>query len=113
MTSTSANVSLFRILRIVVAVVWACLCVSVLSVAQQSTANKSAATNPPSAGPSSFDTPQLAAMRGRRRRQVRRRALAHIFGPGGEDVVFSGEFAQDRKHAADFTAEARERRASP
>ena len=34
MTSTSGKVSLFRILRIIVPVVWACLCVSVLSLAQ-------------------------------------------------------------------------------
>jgi hypothetical protein len=37
-------------------------------------------------------------------------ALTQIFGPGGEDIVFSGEFAQDRKHAADFAAEAREKK---
>ena len=40
-------------------------------------------------------------------------ALARIFGPGGEHVVFSGEFAQDRKHAADFAAEAREKKSVP
>jgi hypothetical protein len=112
MTSISANVSFFRILRIVVAVVWVCLCVSVLSVAQQSTAKKSpAATNPPAAGPSSFDTPQLAAdalVDAADKFDVV--ALAHIFGPGGEDVVFSGEFAQDRKHATDFATEAREKK---
>ena len=37
-------------------------------------------------------------------------ALAQIFGPGGEDIVFSGEFAQDRQHAADFVAEAHEKK---
>jgi hypothetical protein len=37
-------------------------------------------------------------------------ALSEIFGPEGEDVVFSGEFAQDKKHAADFAAEAREKK---
>jgi hypothetical protein len=112
MTSTSANVNLFRILRIVVAVVWACLSVSVLSVAQQSTTKKSpAATNPPAAGPSTFDTPQLAAVAlvdAADKFDVV--ALARIFGPGGDDIVFSGEFAQDRKHAADFAAEAREKK---
>ena len=36
-------------------------------------------------------------------------ALTEIFGPDGDDVVFSGEFAQDRKRAADFAAEAREK----
>lgn len=37
-------------------------------------------------------------------------ALREILGPDGEDVVFSGEFAQDRKRAADFAAEAREKK---
>jgi hypothetical protein len=37
-------------------------------------------------------------------------ALTQIFGPDGDDVVFSGEFAQDRKLAADFAAEAREQK---
>jgi DUF2950 family protein len=32
-----------------------------------------------------------------------------IFGYDAEDVIFSGEFAQDRKHAADFVAEAHEK----
>lgn len=34
-------------------------------------------------------------------------ALTQIFGPGAADIVLSGEFAQDRKHAADFVAQAR------
>ncbi len=37
-------------------------------------------------------------------------ALTQIFGPDGDDIVFSGEFAQDRKHATDFAAEAREKK---
>jgi len=32
--------------------------------------------------------------------------LTQIFGPDGHDIVLSGEFAQDRKHAADFAAQA-------
>jgi hypothetical protein len=36
--------------------------------------------------------------------------LTQIFGPEGNDIVFSGEFAQDRKHASDFAAEAREKK---
>ena len=36
-------------------------------------------------------------------------ALTQIFGPNLGDVIFSGEFGQDRKHAADFVAEAREK----
>jgi hypothetical protein len=37
-------------------------------------------------------------------------ALTQIFGPEGHDFVLSGEFAQDRKHAADFAAEARRKK---
>ena len=36
-------------------------------------------------------------------------SLTQIFGPAGSDVVFSGEFGQDRQHAAEFTAQAREK----
>jgi len=35
--------------------------------------------------------------------------LTHIFGPHLEDVIFSGEYALDRKHATDFVAQAREK----
>jgi hypothetical protein len=35
-------------------------------------------------------------------------ALSDIFGPDGKDIVFSGEVAQDRKHAEEFVAKARE-----
>lgn len=36
-------------------------------------------------------------------------ALSEIFGPEGEDIILSGEFAQDKKHATDFAAEARKK----
>jgi hypothetical protein len=36
-------------------------------------------------------------------------ALLQILGYGGSDIVFSGEYAQDRKHAADFAAQAKEK----
>jgi len=36
-------------------------------------------------------------------------ALVEIFGPDGEDVVFTGELPQDRQRAADFAAEAQEK----
>jgi Protein of unknown function (DUF2950) len=35
--------------------------------------------------------------------------LVQIFGPDGEDIVLSGESGQDRKRAADFADEAREK----
>ena len=36
-------------------------------------------------------------------------ALDQIFGPEGRDIVFSGEYAQDKKHAVDFAAQAHEK----
>jgi hypothetical protein len=62
----------------------------------------------PSMGAKLFDTPQAAAdalVDAASRFDVA--ALTEIFGPAGDDVVFTGEFAQDRKRATDFAAEAR------
>ena len=36
--------------------------------------------------------------------------LEEIFGPDGDDIVLSGEYPQDRQRAADFAAEAREKK---
>uniref|UniRef100_Q01VG2 DUF2950 domain-containing protein n=1 Tax=Solibacter usitatus (strain Ellin6076) TaxID=234267 RepID=Q01VG2_SOLUE len=61
-------------------------------------------------GAKGFDTPQRAAdalVDAAGKFDVA--ALAEIFGPEGDDVVFTGEFAQDRKQAADFAAEARKK----
>jgi Protein of unknown function (DUF2950) len=58
-----------------------------------------------------FDTPQQAAdalIKAAENFDVA--ALTEIFGPAGDDVVFSGEFAQDRQRAADFTSEVREKK---
>src|SRR5882762_5538559 len=110
MKSASANGNLSRLLWIVGAVAWACLCASVLSVAQQSTAKKAPAAAS-AAGARSFDTPQEAAnvlIDAAEKFDVV--TLGQIFGPGGEDIVFSGEFAQDRQHAANFVAEAHEKK---
>jgi hypothetical protein len=38
------------------------------------------------------------------------RILEEIFGLGGEDIVFSGEYERDRQRASDFAAEAREKK---
>jgi Protein of unknown function (DUF2950) len=59
-------------------------------------------------GPRMFDTPQQAAdalVNAAEKFDVV--GLTQLFGPEGDDIVFSGEFAQDRKHAADFSAQAR------
>jgi len=110
MTSTSTNVNLSRVLPILSIEVLLCTCV--LSAAEQSPAKKAPVTTAaPSASATTFDTPQLAAdalVEAADKFDVA--ALSQIFGSGGEGVVFSGEFAQDRKHAADFAAEAREKK---
>src|SRR5690242_5680134 len=36
--------------------------------------------------------------------------LMRIFGPEGKDIVLTGEFSLDRKHAMDFAAEGKEKK---
>ena len=58
-----------------------------------------------------FDTPQEAAdelVSAAEKFNVQ--ALEEIFGPDGDDIVLSGEYPQDRQRAADFAAEAREKK---
>jgi hypothetical protein len=106
----STNRSLSGLLCVLAAVTTV-ISVSILSATQPSgPKNVAAAGNAAVAGPRSFDTPQQAAdglVQAAEKFDVV--ALAQIFGPDGEDIVFSGEFAQDRKHATDFAAEAREK----
>jgi hypothetical protein len=80
-------------------------------------AQQSATTKPPAAiasaaaGPKKFDTPQQAAdALVEAAQKFDEVALVQIFGPDGEDVVFSGETAQDRKRASDFVSEAAEKK---
>jgi hypothetical protein len=90
----------------------ACLFGSTLLAAQKSATKEVPSAKPVSGGvATSFDSPQQAAdalVDAAEKFDVV--ALAQIFGPDGEDVAFSGEFAQDRKHAADFAAEAHEKK---
>ena len=112
MKSTSASKYLPRLHWTIGVAALAYLSTPVLFAAQQS-----AATRPPAAiasaaaGPKKFDTPQQAADAlvdaAQRFDEV---ALVQIFGPNGEDVVFSGETAQDRQRASDFVAEAGEKK---
>lgn len=109
--STSANGYLSRPLWIVRAVAWACLSASVLLAAQQSAEKKAPPASAGStAGAKSFDTPQQAAaalIAAAEEFEVR--DLIDIFGPGGDDIVLTGEYAQDRQRAVDFAAEAHEK----
>ncbi len=78
---------------------------------------QSAMKNPPATpaastvGTRTFDTPQQAVdalIDAAEKFDVS--ALLQIFGPSGEDIVISGEYAQDKQHAANFVAEAREKK---
>ena len=109
--TTPANRERSRVVWMLSAVAWACLCASLLSVAKQSPVKEVPAAATAAAGAKGFATPQQAAdvlIAAAEKFDVA--ALAQIFGPGGEDIVFSGEFAQDRQHAADFVAEAHEKK---
>jgi len=92
--------------------VWACLCAPFFVAAQRPTVKKTpAASTTPASGAWRFASPQQAVdvlVDAAAKFDVV--ALARIFGSAGEDVVFSGEFAQDRQHAANFSAEAREKK---
>jgi hypothetical protein len=111
MKSILANTKSRRQVSILCAVACACISATVLFSSQRSTARTVPRT--PAAtvtGAKLFDTPQQAAdalVNAAAEFDVT--TLTEIFGPGGEDVVFSGEFAQDRKRAADFAAQAREK----
>src|ERR1700757_2618329 len=110
MKSTSPNGNLLGPRWIVGALVWACLCAPAVSIAQPSEAKKNPAAATATASARGFNTPQQAAdalIDAAEKFDVAE--LAYIFGPDGEDVVFSGEFAQDRQHAANFVAEAHEK----
>jgi len=91
------------------ACVLGCTCSAL--VAQQSAVTPTVSSN---TGPreiaKTFDTPQRAAdalIKAAGEFDVG--ALDEIFGSEGRTVVFSGEYAQDRKHATDFAAQAREK----
>jgi len=112
MIATSGHGNLSRLHWFVRAIVLTCLCVPALSLAQQTTPPKATAlaAAAPTAESRGFDTPQQAAdalvdAAGK----FDEAGLIQIFGPGGEDIVFSGELPQDRQHAADFATEAREK----
>ena len=111
MKSILANTNSWRQVSILCAVACACVSATVLFSAQRSTPRTGPRTlAASSAGAMLFDTPQQAAdalVSAAEKFDVS--ALTEIFGPDGDDVVFGGEFAQDRQRAADFTAQAREK----
>ena len=94
------------------AVALACLSVSAVFAAQQASVNEApAAPAAPVAGAKGFNTPQQAGdVLVDAAKKFDQAALIQIFGPDGEDIVFSGELAQDRQYAANFVAEADEKK---
>ena len=107
MKSTSAKISLLRLFGIAGTLAF-------LSVHGDLTAQQPAARTAPASvavSAKTFDTPQQAAdALVAAAEKFDEGALREIFGPGGEDIVFSGEYPQDRKRAADFAVEAREKK---
>jgi hypothetical protein len=119
MNSISANRNCSEHLLIVAAAVCSVLCAPVLSAAQQAAqpaspqpaAQKAPAATSAGTGAKTFDSPEKAAdALVDAAEKFDQATLVQIFGPGGEDIVFTGEVAQDRKHAIDFAAEAREKK---
>ena len=112
MRATSANASLSSLLCIGGAVVCACLFASVVSIAQQSAGKKAPAAAVASAVTAKgFNTPQQAAdevVEAAANFDVD--ALEQIFGSTGKSIVLTGEVAQDRQRAADFAAQAQEKK---
>jgi hypothetical protein len=105
MKSAAANRYLTRLTCTFTA--WASL--SCLLAVAQSSAPKATST-PPKPLAEAFASPQQAAdalVAAAEKFDVD--ALNKIFGPDGKDIVLSGETAQDRKHAADFVAQARKK----
>jgi hypothetical protein len=107
MKLTSMKLSLLRLLWIPGALV-------LLSLPGHLAAQQPAAKTVPASdvvGARTFDTPQQAAdALVAAAEKFDEDALEEIFGPGGDDIYLSGEYPQDRKRAADFAAEAREKK---
>ena len=97
-------------LGILCVIAWACVWMPGVS-AQQPAAKAPAAAAIPAPTVRMFATPQQAAdalVNAAEAFDVT--ALTEIFGPDGKEIVFSGEFAQDRKHATEFAAQARKKK---
>ena len=112
MKLTSSSKYLHRLQWIIGVAALAYLSTLLLFAAQQSATTKApAASTSAAAGPKKFDTPQQAAdALVEAAQKFDEVALVQIFGPDGEDVVFSGETAQDRQRASDFVSEAAEKK---
>jgi hypothetical protein len=108
MRHTFVNPKFSAPVPILLAAAWACAFLPAAPAASQP-ARPSSTTQ--STRSKSFDAPQRAVdalVDAAEKFDVS--ALTEILGPEGDDVVFTGEFAQDREQAADFAAKAREKK---
>ena len=106
---SGATRSLSRFVWLGSTAIWVCMCAPLFG-SGQSVSGPTPASTAPAASIRAFDSPQQAAdvlVDAAGKFDVV--ALLEIFGPGGEGIVLTGEVAQDRQHAADFAAEAREK----
>jgi hypothetical protein len=111
MRRISAKGSHCTFLWVLAAVAWCCLIGSRPSRAQETAAKQGSAVSNIPTDARRFDTPQQAAevlIDAAEKFDVVE--LTQIFGTGGEDIVFTGEYPQDRQHAANFVSEAREKK---
>lgn len=94
------------------AVAWTCLSTLFLFAAEQSSEKKAPeVTTGPAETAQAFVSPEQAAdVLIEAAEKFDMAALTRIFGPSGADIIFTGEYPQDRKHAANFVAEAHEKK---
>jgi Protein of unknown function (DUF2950) len=107
----------FRVAFVAGALSWACVSTPMVVAGQQpatQTAPAAAPATASSAAPAvpnvqTFNTPQEAANAlVTAASQFDSPTIMKMFGPKGQDIVFSGEVALDRQRATDFAAEAHE-----
>lgn len=110
MKAMCAKKHLSNCLSIVCTAAWAFMFATPFGAQQSETVKPSPNILSSTVGTRGFDSPQQAVdalIEAAEKFDVS--ALLQIFGPGGEDVVLSGEYPQDEQHAANFVGEAREK----
>ena len=111
LNSNRANLVLYTAASVLIGV-YSCACA--VAAAQQAVPKPATAAKPATATVTTaiqtFDSPKSAAdALVKAAGDFDQVALVRLFGPDGRDIVFSGEFPQDRKHAADFAQAAQEK----
>jgi len=102
MSSADVNQGISK-LRLTIATILACLCLSSLALGQSDASNNPALPH----GIQTFDSPERAAaalIDAADRFDLT--SLFRIFGPSNKDIVLTGEYPLDRQRAVDFAAEA-------